>query len=296
MEADVFFSSLVIALLLLLPLAMKWEISARHALAGALAVGGLTGVLLSWDLLRRNLGFLPVPLAESAFIVLMTTFAVLFFFYRDPGRETPRQKDIIVAPADGTVLYVEKVNRGKVPFSKKKGRRVELKEITKTTLLADGLFLVGISMNLLNVHVNRAPIDGRIIELKRHKGAFASLKKFNALLENERLTTIIDNGRFKVGVVQIASRLVRQIVSFLEEGDDVKIGQRIGKIRFGSQVDLVIPELPSLRIKAKPGDQVFAGESVIAHFSEQSQEDHSTNAETSSGGRIVFKRSLPSCK
>ena len=266
MELNIVFSSLVIALLILLPVAIKWEIKIKYALTGALTFGGLTGVILSWDWLRGNLHFLPLSLLEFILIIMMTTLAVTILFYRDPNRKPPSQKGIIVAPADGTVLYVEKVHKGQVPFSQKKGRKIELKELAKTSLLADTSYLVGIGMNLLNVHVNRAPIDGTVIHLKHTKGSFASLKTFDALLQNERLTTVIDNGSFKVGVIQIASRLVRRIVSFLNNGDTVQIGQRIGMIKFGSQVDLVIPELQNLKIKVKPGCEVIAGESVIAEY------------------------------
>ena len=83
---------------------------------------------------------------------------------------------------------------------------------------------------------------------------------------NERVTTIIDSGTFKIAVVQIASRLVRRIASYLGEGDRVRIGQRIGVIRLGSQVDVAIPEIENLRINVKPGDEVRAGVSVIARY------------------------------
>ena len=83
---------------------------------------------------------------------------------------------------------------------------------------------------------------------------------------NERVTTIIDSGTFKIAVVQIASRLVRRIASYLGEGDMVQIGQRIGMIRLGSQVDVAIPEIENLRINVKPGDEVRAGVSVIARY------------------------------
>jgi phosphatidylserine decarboxylase len=83
---------------------------------------------------------------------------------------------------------------------------------------------------------------------------------------NERVTTVIDNSTFRVGVIQIASRLVRRIVSYIKEGDSLEIGQRIGVILFGSQVDLAIPELQNLRIEVRQGDEVTAGISVIARY------------------------------
>ena len=121
-------------------------------------------------------------------------------------------------------------------------------------------------MNYLNVHVNRAPIAGKNSFLKHIKGKFVSLKRKDAVIENERVLTVIDNGHFKVGIVQIASRLVRKIVSYLQEGQEIQKGQRIGIIRFGSQVDLVLPELASLQIQVALGTKVKAGISILATY------------------------------
>ena len=82
--------------------------------------------------------------------------------------------------------------------------------------------------------------------------------------QNERLTTVIERDGLQVAVVQITSRLVRQIVSFVEEGQQVTLGQRIGVIRFGSQVDVVVPARPDLEVRVRPGMRVRAGESAIA--------------------------------
>ena len=84
------------------------------------------------------------------------------------------------------------------------------------------------------------------------------------VFENERATTVIERGDIEVAVVQIASRLVRQIVSFVKEGEDVALGQRIGVIRLGSQVDVVLPARPDVLINVQPGQRVRAGESVLA--------------------------------
>ena len=89
------------------------------------------------------------------------------------------------------------------------------------------------------------------------------------MTQNERALTVIDNGHFKVSVVQIASRLVRKIVLYLQEGHSVQKGQRIGMIRFGSQVDLILPSLPFLNIEVNPGEGVKAGLSILARFENQ---------------------------
>ena len=106
---------------------------------------------------------------------------------------------------------------------------------------------------------------------------FISLKRREAIIQNERVLTVIDNGCFKVGIIQIASRLVRKIVSYLQEGYEVQRGQRIGSIRFGSQVDVFLPALPSLCIEVNPGEKVKVGikvqnisadvdEEIMVHF------------------------------
>ena len=131
------------------------------------------------------------------------------------------------------------------------------------------------AMNFLDVHVNRSPMSGKITLAKHIQGLFLSLKKQEALLQNERALTVIDNGSFKVGIVQIASRLVRQIVAYLQEGQLVSCGERIGMIRFGSQVDVVLPNLPSLVVNVVPGMKVKAGLSVLAsHREEKAREAH----------------------
>jgi phosphatidylserine decarboxylase len=137
-----------------------------------------------------------------------------------------------------------------------------VEELTGTPLQVEDAIVVGIAMNFLDVHVNRAPIAGSVV-LQRHvPGRFASLKDREMVFANERRTTVIRQPGLEVAVVQIASRLVRQIASFVETGQEVGLGDRIGVIRLGSQVDLVIPATASLRVAT--GDQVRAGESIIA--------------------------------
>jgi phosphatidylserine decarboxylase len=141
-----------------------------------------------------------------------------------------------------------------------------LMEMTKTDILKTGSYLVGIEMSILDVHVNRAPIEGKIIYQKIAGRDFLSLRETAALMDNERVTTVIDNQRFKIGVIQIASRLVRRIVLYLTEGDDVERGQRIGMIRFGSQVDVVIPKLDTVKLCIHPGDRVKAGLTILCKY------------------------------
>jgi len=267
-DIEILASSILVALLSLTLLAKKWRIKIKIAILGGIVIGGVAGFIVDWiNLLQGHLHILLIGFLELAFIFLITFLAIIFRFYRNPERIPLETEKVILSPADGKVIYTKKIGKGKVPLSAKGGKKVDLKEITKTDLLTSGAYLIGIDMNILDVHVNRAPIGGRVVLQKHARGKFISLRRQEATIMNERVTTIIDNGIFKVGVIQIASRLVRRIVSYLKEGESVRIGQRIGMIKFGSQVDLVIPNLENLKIWVKQGDQVLAGVSLIAGYS-----------------------------
>ena len=114
--------------------------------------------------------------------------------------------------------------------------------------------------------MNRNPIEGKIESITRIPGKFLSLRKLSSLLENERVLTIINGKDMRLGIVQIASRLVRRIVSYVKEGDDVDIGQRMGVIRFGSQVDVLIPEIDNLKICVNINQEIKAGMTIIAQY------------------------------
>lgn len=267
MVFEIFASSLALALIFLSSLAWKWRIKMKIAIVVAVLIGGLTGLIVSGiDSLVTGFGIPRLVLIELLLIFLITFLAIIFRFYRDPERSPLETEKVILSPADGKVIYINKVEKGSSLVSTKGVKRFKLDEIAATDLLNDVVYLVGIDMNVLSVHVNRSPIKGKTIFRKHTKGKFISLRRQESETVNERATTIIDNGTFRVGVIQIASRLVRRIVSYVKEGDSLEIGQRIGAILFGSQVDLAFPELENLRIEVKPGDEIKAGISVIARY------------------------------
>jgi phosphatidylserine decarboxylase len=151
-----------------------------------------------------------------------------------------------------------------LPVSTKQGRAYTLHELTKSPFRSEDAVVIGIGMSFLDVHVNRAPIAGRVALHRHFPGRFGSLKRPEMAFENERATTIIEQDDLQVAVVQIASRLVRQIASFVHEGQQVALGQRIGVIRLGSQVDLVLPAHRDVQVTVRPGERVRAGESILA--------------------------------
>ncbi len=189
---------------------------------------------------------------------------MLWRFYRDPERVAPDRDDVVVSPADGTVIYVKRSARGVLPASVKGGSEFSLEELVRTRLSSDDAIVVGIALSFLDVHVNRAAVQGEVTLQRRFPGQFMSLKREDAVVRNERSTTVLRNDSLEVGIVLIASRLVRRIVSYVQEGEHVALGQRIGVIRFGSQVDLVLPARPDLQLLVAPGDRVRAGASLVA--------------------------------
>jgi len=197
----------------------------------------------------------------SAVFVGFASFTIWFF--RDPDRKIPKEKGIIVAPADGKIKYVREIKTGQVPVSEKNGLQAHLSEIAKTDLLEGDGFIVGIVMSITDVHKNRSPISGKVVLSKYTPGKFLSLKKPEGIINNERNTTVIE-GDITVGVVQIASRLVRRIVSYVDSGDVIKIGDRIGMIKFSSQTDVIIPS--SAKVTVSLGEQVYGGVTVIARY------------------------------
>ena len=256
-----------------LPLAWKWNLGMRRTtLAVAclgLLTGGLTGIVVSYLQLATSMHLEAVV---NWILTLSAALALLLYrFFRDPERTVPVSPYVIVSPADGEVLYVREAKNGILPVSTKRGCHFGLTELTKAPLQIKDAAVIGIGMSFLDVHINRAPIAGRVLMKRHFPGLFGSLRQPAMVFQNERMTTIIQHDTVQVAVVQIASRLVRQIVSFVDEGQRVQLGQRIGVIRFGSQVDLVVPLRTDLKVMVKPGDRVKAGESIVAIH--QSQAD-----------------------
>ena len=263
----IFITSILIALVITNFVAIKGFLGKKIGIGGGLVVGIVSGFITTgiYFLIGR-LNIFIIEVIEILVIFLVGASGILFFFYRDPERIPPNKNGIIVSPADGFIRYVRKFEGGSIPEAIKGKSNISIKEIAKTDFIDNDGYIIGITMRILDVHVNRAPISGKVVFQKHTPGKFLSLKSAESDIQNERNTIIIDTGHFKIGVVQIASRMVRKIESYINEGEDIKIGQRIGMIKYGSQADLIIPSLGGLKITCKEGENVYGGTSIIAEY------------------------------
>ena len=167
------------------------------------------------------------------------------YFFRDPERVTPIRDGIMVAPADGRV---SRVANAAPPKELDLGDRP--------------LPRISIFMSVFDCHVNRSPIAGRIERIVYHHGAFVSADLDKASDSNERNAFVIASGNARIGVVQIAGLVARRIVCFVREGASLRAGERIGMIRFGSRVDIYLPD--GVRPLVAEGQTAIAGETIIA--------------------------------
>jgi phosphatidylserine decarboxylase len=167
------------------------------------------------------------------------------YFFRDPPRVTPVRDGIVVAPADGRVSQITNA----LPPA-------------ELGLSDRPLPRISIFMSVFDCHVNRSPVSGRIERVVYRPGKFLSADLDKASEDNERNAFVIAAPGFRIGVIQIAGLVARRIVPFSREGDLVAAGQRIGMIRFGSRVDVYLPE--GTRALAAEGQIAIAGETVLA--------------------------------
>jgi phosphatidylserine decarboxylase len=187
-----------------------------------------------------NSNYVRVPLI--LLVIFLTVFTLNFF--RDPERKTPEKSNIVVSPADGRVLFV--------------------KEVIDDKFLNNKAKMVSIFMSPLNVHVNRIPISGKVDYVKYIEGEYIAAFEDKASERNERNEIGITSPAGKVFFTQIAGFVARRIVSDLKVGDSVSIGNRFGMIKFGSRVDIIVPE--QWQVKVKKDDNVTAGETILFEY------------------------------
>src|SRR5581483_3259882 len=184
----------------------------------------------------------------TAAIVFSFLTLFLFNFFRDPRRAGSERHVDVLSPADGTVVQIKDVADGEI-----------WPGLTKQ---------VSIFMSVFDVHVNRAPISGRIVHYRYNPGKKIAAFAEKSSIENEQNLVVIDDGRGgRIAFKQIAGLLARRIVFDKKEGDEVVRGERVGMIRFGSRVDVFLP--PTAAIKVNLRDKVKVGLTVIAEIEER---------------------------
>jgi phosphatidylserine decarboxylase len=177
----------------------------------------------------------PVIIAATLFLI----FSINFF--RDPERTTPTRTDVITSPADGEIVIIKDVNENQ--FLEQEAQQIS------------------IFMSPLNVHVNRIPISGKVDFLKYVKGDYLVAFHEKADIRNERTEIGITSEYGKILFTQIAGFMARRIVCSLKQGNEVKMGNRFGMIKFGSRSDVIVPK--DWKLKVKLGDKVTAGETIL---------------------------------
>ena len=187
------------------------------------------------------MGLLVHPLAAVPFAAF-TLFSAWFF--RNPTRRTPSDPNAVICPADGVICLVKDVDEPEVG-----GKATR----------------VSIFMSVFNVHVNRAPVAGRVAKTTYSPGKFSVASLDKASVENERNAIVLDTAKGKLLFVQIAGAVARRIICYAKPGDSLAAGQRFGLIRFGSRVDVYFPAGVS-RPDVVVGQKVVGGETVLGRF------------------------------
>lgn len=224
------------------------------------------------DSLRRQIvpihpeGFVFIAIFAVATLIFSFIFAPLgwigliltlwcAYFFRDPPRVTPLRDGLIVSPADGVVCLT--------------GPAIPPPELG---LGADPLPRICVFMSVFDVHVNRAPINGRITRIAYKPGLFLNADLDKASEDNERNGLVLDTAYGRVGVVQIAGLIARRIVSFVQQGQELTAGERFGLIRFGSRVDVYLPHGAQFLVDV--GSRAIAGETPLADFAQTDKAIH----------------------
>ena len=175
----------------------------------------------------------------GSFLIVLGLFVL--FFFRDPQRTPPSDPNAIVSPADGRVMEIVEESRESKP-----GRRIS------------------VFLSIFDVHVNRSPVAGRITAIDYRTGKFYAAMRGRASAENEQNAFHVQTDRGEVVFKQIAGWVARRIVCWKSVGDTVLRGERVGMIRFGSRMDIWLPE--GVEIVVKPGQHVAAGSSPLARW------------------------------
>jgi phosphatidylserine decarboxylase len=199
-----------------------------------------------------GLALLPVG---GWFLLMLTGFVA--YFFRDPKRVCPMVPGLLLAPADGTIVAVTP---------------------QQPSVVQPAGTLVSIFLSVFDVHINRAPMSGRVVDVRYQPGKFLPAFRAGASNLNEQNIVTLQAGETQVIIKQIAGILARRIVCRVKAGDNLSLGERFGLIRFGSRVDILIP--PEYAVYACPGQRVRGGESVLASsLSQSTQPTHAVETQ-----------------
>lgn len=202
--------------------------------------------------------FLFVPLGLLGIVLT----AWCYYFFRDPERVTPARHDVLVAPADGIICALVKEE----PPS-------ELNLPKESS----GYWRISIFMSVFDCHVNRMPVSGKIAEITYTPGRFVNASLDKSSKENERNSLVIDTTwGHPIGLVQIAGLIARRIVCYPRVGDELKKGARYGIIRFGSRVDVYVPD-NAYELLVLEGQQAVGGETILGVFTGADSEEVETH-------------------
>ncbi|MFH1905498.1 MAG: phosphatidylserine decarboxylase family protein [bacterium] len=179
----------------------------------------------------------------SVIFLVLLSFCV--FFFRDPEREITKGENIVLAPADGKVVAIEQIQDSKISD--------------------EPVYRISIFLSIFDTHINRAPVDGEIVYLEYSRGRFLDARNPKASEVNENNFMVLSHKGAKIALRQIAGKIARRVVCKCNKGDKLKIGERIGMIKFGSRTDLFIPI--NTEIKVEISDMVKAGITIMGKFS-----------------------------
>ena len=190
------------------------------------------------------LGALSLFFAPWLTLLFVLLIGYTFVFFRDPERTIPPDPDVVVAPADGVV--------------------VEIAELEESEVVKGAMRRVAIFLSVFDVHINRAPVAGRIIYRERREGLCLDARNPECSEKNEAMIWALENPRATLVVRQITGAIARRIVGWSQVGDRLEKGDRFGMIRFGSRTEVYLPLSATLLVKV--GDRVAGGSSAIARL------------------------------
>jgi phosphatidylserine decarboxylase len=200
--------------------------------AGYPFIGGTAALAIAAALTVGSAGAVPLFILTGFFL----------YFFRDPDRESPQDPSLVLSPADGRVLVAGSADPKAAPPG-------EWKQIS-------------IFLSPMDVHVNRTPVSGRVTKVDFRRGKFLPAYHTDAAATNERSEIWVDHGGIPVVFRQLVGILARRVVTRVQPGAELKAGERVGLMKFGSRMDVFVP--PSAELKVKVGDTVVGGVTVIA--------------------------------